>query len=104
VERRVLADALPLEPAGSDQPAQQAVLRSTIDRVRDHLARMEPGRAWAFLLHDVFGHDLREVARIMGISPAAAQSRLVRGRKDLHERVAGDPELAGALERTEGRG
>jgi RNA polymerase sigma factor (sigma-70 family) len=102
VERRVIGDALALEPIGSDQPAQRAALRSTIERVRVHLAALEPGRAWAFLLHDVHGHDLREVAQIMGVSPAAAQSRLVRGRKQLHDRIAADPELAGELERTEG--
>lgn len=102
VERRVLSDVLPLEPVGSDQPAQRAALRSLIDRVRVHLESIEPGRAWAFLLHDVHGHDLREIAQIMSISPAAAQSRLVRGRKDLHARVAADPELASELERTEG--
>ena len=104
VERRVLSDTLPFEPIAGDEPAHRAALRSMIDRVREHLTRIEPGRAWAFLLHDVHGHDLREVAQIMGITPAAAQSRLVRGRKDLHARVAGDPELADALERTEGQG
>ncbi len=83
VERRVLSDVLPFEPIASDQPAYRAALRSTIDRVCGHLASIEPGRAWAFLLHDVHGHDLREVARIMSISAAAAQSRLVRGRKEL---------------------
>ena len=103
VERRVLDETLPFETiAAADHSAHQAMLRSTIDRVAEHLARIDPGRAWAFLLHDVHGYDLREVARIMGISPAAAQSRLVRGRKALHERLAEDPELAGELERTEG--
>jgi len=103
VERRVLNETLPFETiAAADHSAHQAMLRSTIDRVAEHLARIDPGRAWAFLLHDVHGYDLREVARIMGISPAAAQSRLVRGRKALHERLAEDPELAGELERTEG--
>jgi RNA polymerase sigma-70 factor (ECF subfamily) len=101
VERRFMADSLPFEPVGTDHPAQQVALRSTIDRVREHLALINPDRAWAFVLHDVLGHDLREVARIMEISPAAAQSRLIRGRKDLHGRVAGDPELAGALEQTD---
>jgi RNA polymerase sigma-70 factor (ECF subfamily) len=104
VERRVIADALPFEPVASDQPALRAVLRSTIDRVGVHLAGLEPGRAWAFLLHDVHGHDIREVAQIMGVSAAAAQSRLVRGRKELHGRLAGDPELAAALEGREGEG
>ena len=104
VERRVLSDVLPFEPVAADQPAHRAALRSTIDRVCGHLAEHRSGRAWAFLLHDVHGHDLREVAQILSISPAAAQSRLVRGRKDLHARVAADPELAAELERTEGRG
>jgi RNA polymerase sigma-70 factor (ECF subfamily) len=103
VERRVLSDVLPFEPVAADQPAHRAALRSTIARVCGHLANIDPGRAWAFLLHDVHGHDLREVAQILSISPAAAQSRLVRGRKDLHARVAADPELATELERTEGR-
>jgi RNA polymerase sigma-70 factor (ECF subfamily) len=103
VERRVFSDGVPHEPVAHDQPAHRAVLRSTINRVREHLAGMEPGRAWAFLLHDLHGYDVREMAQIMGTSTAAAQSRLVRGRKELQDRIAGDPELADDLERTRGR-
>jgi RNA polymerase sigma-70 factor (ECF subfamily) len=104
VERRFMADVLPPDPVAADRPAHQVALRSTIDRIREHLTQVKPDRAWAFLLHDVLGHDLREIARIMEISPSAAQSRLVRGRKDLHERVAHDPDLAGVLEQMDGAG
>jgi RNA polymerase sigma-70 factor (ECF subfamily) len=102
VERRILSDAPMADVVAADQPARRALLRSTIDRVREHLAAIDPGRAWAFLLHDVHGYDLREMARIMNVSVSAAQSRLVRGRKELHERIAADPELAGDLTRREG--
>lgn len=104
VERRVIADFLSFEPIASDHSAHRAHLRSTIERVCRHLSAIDPGRVWAFVLHDVHGYDLREVARIMSISLAAAQSRLVRGRKDVHARLAADPELAAALDRVEGHG
>jgi RNA polymerase sigma-70 factor (ECF subfamily) len=103
VERRVLDDTWPPPDfVGSDQPAHRAMLRSTIDRVRRHIDDIDHDRGWAFLLHDVHGYDVREMAAIMGTSVAAAQSRLVRGRKELHERLAADPELAGELVRWEG--
>jgi len=103
VERRILTEAPDeSEPASSEAPVENAVLRSILARVRRHLDGVESGRAWAFLLHDVHGYDLREMAQIMGISESAAQSRLVRGRKDLHARIARDPELADELYRREG--
>jgi RNA polymerase sigma-70 factor (ECF subfamily) len=80
---------------------QRPVLRGMVDRVLQHLQDMAPDRAWAFLLHDVQGYSLDEMASITGTSAAAAQSRLVRGRRELHERVAADPELAGGLDALE---
>lgn len=73
--------------------------RDLAARVRSILASMDPVRAYTVLLHDVLGHDLREISEITEASVAAAQSRLVRGRADLHERIGRDPELAGMLER-----
>jgi len=102
LERRVLVLGSTEEMEAPEQPARTAVLRSVIRRVKGHLEQMDEGRAWAFLLHDVHGYDVREMAGIMDISEAAAQSRLVRARKELHERIARDPELADALTQREG--
>ena len=61
--------------------------RNTLVQVRLHIAQLIPARAEALLLHDVLGHELAEVAAITGITVSAAQSRLVRGRKDLRSRL-----------------
>jgi RNA polymerase sigma-70 factor (ECF subfamily) len=104
LERRIFETAF----EGPDPPAsastagpQRMVMRDMARRVADHLTAMRPDRSWAFVLHDVCGYSLDEVAEICGISVAAAQSRLVRGRRDLHERVAADSSLAEGLERGE---
>jgi DNA-directed RNA polymerase specialized sigma24 family protein len=76
-------------PAGEDSVAQ----RESLARIVGHLDELGEKLAWTFVLHDVLGYRLRDVARIMGGSEAAAQSRLVRGRKRLHELIADDPIL-----------
>jgi RNA polymerase sigma-70 factor (ECF subfamily) len=68
--------------------------RQAIERVKALLVEMDPKRVWTWLLHDVYGYDLREITEIMAVSLSAAQSRLVRGRRDVHERVAAEPRLA----------
>lgn len=98
IERRLFAaepseDVAPTMPAGTT-PEATASAAALLDRALGHLSKMDPSRAWAFVLHDVWGYDLREAAQIMEISIAAAQSRLVRGRRELHARIADDPELA----------
>jgi DNA-directed RNA polymerase specialized sigma24 family protein len=67
--------------------------RQVLARVLGHLDAIGEKLSWGFVLHDVLGHNLRDAARIMGVSESAAQSRLVRGRGRLHQRIAEDPEL-----------
>jgi RNA polymerase sigma-70 factor (ECF subfamily) len=84
-------------PATTRSLAADATSRSVLRRVLMHLDAIEESKSWAYVLHDVCGYDLREVAEITGTSVAAAQSRLVRGRRELLERLSGDPELAPML-------
>jgi RNA polymerase sigma-70 factor, ECF subfamily len=66
----------------------QVIARREMDRVRVQLAEMDPGRAVTVFVHDVLGVSLAETAKLTGVSVAAAQSRLVRGRRDLRQRLA----------------
>jgi len=100
LERHIFAREL--APEDVPQTAhQRPVLRGMVERVMHHLAQMAHERAWTFLLHDVHGYSLEEVAGITGATVAAAQSRLVRGRREVHERIASDPDLAGGLDARE---
>lgn len=75
-------------------PATTVANRQALERICGELGGMDPTRAWAFVLHDVHGYDLKEISEIMGSSLSAAQSRLVRGRRELHERIRQDPALS----------
>jgi len=105
LRRRPLAEHLNLELfndtlASERMSSEQSVAhRQLLTRVLQHLEATGEKLAWCFVLHDVLGYGLTEAAEIMGVSLAAAQSRLVRGRKRLHQLIADDPELAGLLDR-----
>jgi RNA polymerase sigma-70 factor (ECF subfamily) len=105
-ERRIFSDALaedemPASPISGDR---RSTTRDLLARVSGHLEKMNQGRAWTFVLHELMGYELKEIAEMTKVSLAAAQSRLVRGRRDLHKRIAGDPELAELLKLNEGGG
>lgn len=63
------------------------IARRELALVRRQLAEMNPQRAEALLLHDVMEYRLAEMAELLGVSVAAVQSRLVRGRKELRARL-----------------
>jgi len=91
-ERKIFdRDERPAEQGlpGTERDLERSlVARDELRVLREQLAQLSPGRAEAVLLHDAFGYDLKEVAALTNSSVAAVQSRLVRGRKDLAERLA----------------
>jgi RNA polymerase sigma-70 factor (ECF subfamily) len=88
--------------AAPTEIGSQAMMRGLVARISALLETMNRDKAWVFMLHEVCGYDLREVAKITGTSVAAAQTRLSRSRRELHALVAADPELSDLLDR--GRG
>jgi RNA polymerase sigma-70 factor (ECF subfamily) len=66
---------------------RQLEARADIAELHDILGSMDSAYAETVLLHDVYGHELSEIAILMGVSVAAAQSRLVRGRKEFLRRA-----------------
>jgi RNA polymerase sigma-70 factor (ECF subfamily) len=78
--------------------SRRAEATDVVARVRDVLAKMKPDKALPFVLHDVMGFDLKEIAPMIGVTLAAAQRRLARGRRELRARLEADPELCRALQ------
>ena len=86
-----------MRPAtASEVMLREIDFRDTLRRIQRHLARVNANHSSTFLLHDVYGYSMQEVASITGVSLGAAKSRLKRGRREVRERVLSDPELASA--------
>jgi RNA polymerase sigma-70 factor (ECF subfamily) len=68
-------EAVPLE--------RKLEARSELSCLKDVLDTLSPEQRQTLLLHDVHGLELKDIANETGVTPAAAQSRLVRGRKEL---------------------
>ncbi len=73
--------------ATSGNLERQLEARAEIAELHQVLLALDPAQAETVVLHDVHGLELSEIAISMGVSVAAAQSRLVRGRKELLRRV-----------------
>jgi RNA polymerase sigma-70 factor (ECF subfamily) len=88
-QRAFRAEPSPAAPEPRDQHdlESQLAARQVLERVRSELARMNPSRAEALVLHEVNGLELAEIAALLGISVVAAQSRLSRGRRELMDRL-----------------
>jgi RNA polymerase sigma-70 factor, ECF subfamily len=88
-ERRVLdrSSDCPVEDVPGVDTERQNHARAVLNVVMRELADMNPRRAQAVLLHDLEGYDLEEIAKMTKITAAAAQSRLVRGRRELLRRL-----------------
>lgn len=92
--------------SGHQHWERRAEARLELERIRSHLAHMNPRRAEALVLHDVHGHELNEIATMLDLTVSAVQSRVVRGRRELYERLMKDtplPEVASRPESTVAR-
>lgn len=87
--RMSVADEADRIRGGSDVERQVAA-RERLEKIRRHLSAMNSDRAETLLLHDFFGKELSEIAVLTGASVAAAQSRLVRARHELFEKLEED--------------
>jgi RNA polymerase sigma-70 factor (ECF subfamily) len=67
---------------------RQLEARQKLQWLHEALSRMNAAQAQTLVLHDVLGHDLHEIAGITGVTLAAAQRRLSRGRQELLRRAA----------------
>ena len=70
--------------------SRRLVARDLFARIRAMLGAIETDNTYTFMLHDVVGFDLREIAQITGVSVAAAQQRLIRGRRAVHAHLRTD--------------
>ena len=68
-------------------PEHLTGVQERLHRVKSALLGLGAQKANVIFLHDVLGHELSDVAGILKITVAAAQSRLVRGRREIIEQI-----------------
>ena len=91
--------------AGGTLPPAEAPPRAheSIDLVRRALAQLNRERALVLFMHDTEGYSLREIAATLSTSVAAAQSRLVRARKQFitcYDKLCAEAELCSGSQGT----
>ncbi|HEY2729259.1 MAG TPA: RNA polymerase sigma factor [Polyangia bacterium] len=80
-DRHVGTQTVELVPDGNRSTEQIVETQRRANRLIRVLSSISTTHAEAVVLHDLLGHDLAEISRLTGVSVAAAQSRLVRGRR-----------------------
>jgi RNA polymerase sigma-70 factor (ECF subfamily) len=86
-QRKLALENASLERAHTLDAEAQLDAQRALARMRAELAAMPASRAEVLVLHEVNGLELREIAEVLGISVAAAQSRLSRGKRELALRL-----------------
>jgi len=88
------------EPAAAPRDAAaEAHSRAALERLYELLERLNDAQRAVFILHEVAGHPLAEVAALSGISLRAATNRVWRARQKLERLARHDPLLRGYVER-----
>jgi RNA polymerase sigma-70 factor (ECF subfamily) len=86
-DRRVFARDAHMKAEAGPSLQEQLEARADLLWLQEVLSRMNAEQAQVIVLHDILGHELSEVARLTGVSEAAAQKRLSRGHIELKRRA-----------------
>jgi RNA polymerase sigma-70 factor (ECF subfamily) len=91
-KRRLFGEGDPTEILGALSsadagPEHLALVREQLRWFTSALSGLRVGNAQVVYLYDVLGYELAEISAMIRISVAAAQSRLVRGRREIASRM-----------------
>lgn len=76
---------------------RRALTTSALERIASRLSHLDAEKVAAWVLFDVHGFTLEELAQTLDVSAAAAQSRVSRARRDVRAALESDEELMGLL-------
>lgn len=82
---RTLSIALKGQPVPPDQILQRQELQTAILRAVDHLS---PTYRMAYMLKDIEGLSLKDIAEVIGLSEAAVKSRVHRARLLIRDKIS----------------
>lgn len=80
-----------MSTASSSRPAHEAEARVRLRILYEHLDRLEPKHRTAFVLFQVEGRAMEEVAALMDSGVSTTKSRVMWARRKLFARLAKDP-------------
>lgn len=91
-DRRVFSreeeeDFLVDQSTAIERPDHLTEIRQDLLDIESVLSDLGSAKARVVYLHDVLGYEIAEVSTLIGTSHAAAQKRLVRGRREIMERL-----------------
>lgn len=89
---------------GPDSPDAALERRRAHERVYRILETLPPKKRIVFYLHEIEGHDLKEIAYLVGANPVTVRTRLFYARKEFYRRIAQDAAAEACTSRTSGRG
>jgi RNA polymerase sigma-70 factor (ECF subfamily) len=80
-----------LSAVASSRPAHEVEARARLRVLYEHLDRLDPKHRTAFVLFQVEGRGMDEVAALMDAGLSATKSRVMWARRKLYARLAKDP-------------
>lgn len=79
----------------SSQPHQEVEARARVQTLYEHLAELDAKQRTAFLLFQVEGRSMEEVAALMDAGVSTTKSRVMWARRKLFARLSKDPRARG---------